>query len=195
MMAARAFTLTTMIVRSLWKSLALTSDHYYHHPRPSTSYNWSNSFYPHTFPPVPYTQHNSNPVSPTEQMLSSLVESQSKVVKIVVDVSKWLGHLENIVKSKGTDSVSPASLWSSPDENIWLPPQLSVSWVYTLSMHKLIPHSYTCAFSTCMYMYIYVQKTVARILDALDDHEQFRPNIGFVCVNCKHMHVYYTCSP
>ena len=63
-------------------------------------------------------------------MLSSLVESQSKVVKMVEDVSKRLGQLENVVavlSSKGTDSVASSS--SSPDEKKRLPPQLSVSSV------------------------------------------------------------------
>ena len=60
-----------------------------------------------------------------EQMLSSLLESQNKVV-----LSKRLGALENVVaglNTKANDSVSTTSCSSSPDEKKRLPPQLSVS--------------------------------------------------------------------
>lgn len=95
--------------------------------QPSTTYH--PTFYPPPYPP--YIPRGSATPS-TEEMLSSLLESQNKVVKMVENVSKRLGDLENVVSvltTKASDSVGTASS-SSPEEKKRIPPQLSVS-LYT----------------------------------------------------------------
>ena len=71
--------------------------------------------------------HRDEAAPSTEQMFSSLLESQNKLVE---NVSKRLGDLENVVaglNTKASDSIGVASSSSSPDEKKRLPPQLSVS--------------------------------------------------------------------
>lgn len=88
--------------------------------QPSTSY--PASFYPTHYPR--YTPPCGAPRGrrSTEQMLSSLLESQSNVVKMVENVSKRLGNLENVVANLSTKA---SDTTSSPDEKKRLPPQLS----------------------------------------------------------------------
>lgn len=96
------------------------------HLRPNSSYN--STFYPPHFQPY---MHQSAGALSTEQMLSTLLESQNKVVKMVENVSKRLGNLENVVadlSTKASDSIGTASSSSSPEEKKRLPPQLSVSY-------------------------------------------------------------------
>lgn len=74
--------------------------------------------------------HHSAGAFSTEQMLSTLQESQDKVVKMMENVSKRLGNLENVgdLSTKASDSVRTAPSSSSPEEKKLLPPQLSLSY-------------------------------------------------------------------
>ena len=107
--------------------------------RPSNGY--SPSFYP---PPIQTYMHRAVAAPSNERLLSSLLESQNKVVKMVEDVLKRLGALENVVaglNTKASDSASTTSCSSSPDERKRLPSQLSVSC--------------TCTFGCVLCMYIF----------------------------------------
>ena len=100
----------------------------HHLLRSSSTYN--SSLFPQSggFASAPFPPYGTVGSS-AEHMLSSLVEAQSKVFKMVEDVSKRLGDLENVVSSladKANESVGPSSS-SSPEEKKRLPPQLSVS--------------------------------------------------------------------
>ena len=91
------------------------------------SNSYSSSFYPPPFQPY---MHRGIAAPSNEKMLSSLLESQNKVVKMVENVSKRLDALENVVaglNTKASDSVSTTSCSSSPDEKKRFPTQLSVS--------------------------------------------------------------------
>ena len=110
--------------------------------RPSNSY--SSSFYPS---PVQTYMHRAVAAPSNERMLSSLLESQNKVVKMVEDVSKRLGALENVVaglNTKASDITSTTPCSSSPYERKRLPSQLSVSC--------------TCTFGCvlCMYNFLFL---------------------------------------
>ena len=80
-----------------------------HHPlRLSSTYNASFFQQSGGFAPAPFPPYNGAVGASAEHMLSSLVEAQSKVFKIVENVSKRLGDLENVVSGladKGTESV------------------------------------------------------------------------------------------
>ena len=103
---------------------------YGHSPLQSGSC-YNSSFYPPAagFAPAPFSPYNGGVRSSTEHMLSSLVEAQSKVFKMVEDVSKRLGSLENVVSNltdKANESIGPSSSSSPDQEKKRLPPQLSV---------------------------------------------------------------------
>ena len=74
-------------------------------------------------------------------MLSSLLESQNKVLRMVENVSKRLGTLENVVadlSTKASESFTSTSSGCSPEEKKRLPPQLSVSlynYYYRIGMN------------------------------------------------------------
>ena len=110
-------------------SSATGPNYFRHHPlRSSSTYNAS-FFQPSGgFAPAPFPPYNGAVGSSAgaEHMLSSLVEAQSKVFKMVENVSKRLGDLENVVSSLA-DKASESVGSSSPEEKKRLPPQLSVS--------------------------------------------------------------------
>ena len=140
--------------------------------RPSNGY--SPSFYP---PPIQTYMHRAVAAPSNGRMLSSLLESQNKVVKMVEDVSKRLGALENVVaglNTKASNGASTTSCSSSPDERKRLPSQFCtctlgcVLCMYNFfnfffrkplqkyTMHLMIMNNLNLTWGTYMYVHIYV---------------------------------------
>ena len=100
-------------------------------------------------------------------VLTSLLASQNKTLKVLEKFSKRITKLEETVS--GMASKSPdASTETSPEQQKRLPPKLSVS-MNAITMICCV-----------IFLLAPIQRTVALVHEALDEQDQFRPHLGYV---------------